>query len=68
MAHRDQQTSDDFESASRQPALPFWREFLSFLRHNKKWWLAPIVIGLSLLGLVAALSSTGLAPFVYTLF
>ena len=43
-------------------------EFWAFLRVRKKWWLAPIVIGLSILALVAALSTTGLAPFIYTLF
>jgi len=68
MKPSDPQAADDFETASRQPPMQFWREFWLFLCHNKKWWLAPIVIGLSLLGVIAALSSTGLAPFIYTLF
>lgn len=43
-------------------------EFIHFIVHNKKWWLIPIVIALLLLGLLAVLSGTGVAPFIYTLF
>lgn len=43
-------------------------EFVSFLRHNKKWWLAPVIIVLLLLGALVVLSGTGIAPFIYTLF
>lgn len=43
-------------------------EFWLFLKQNKKWWLIPILlIVLLLMGLVF-LSSTPVAPFVYTLF
>jgi len=44
------------------------REFLDFLRHNKKWWLLPIILILLLLGLVVMLSGTAIAPFLYPLF
>jgi len=44
------------------------REFWSLLRHNKKWWLAPIILSLVVLGAVIALSSTAVAPLIYTLF
>ena len=43
-------------------------EFFDFLRYNKKWWLAPIIILLILLGLLIALGSTVMAPFIYPLF
>ncbi len=43
-------------------------EFLSFLAHNKKWWLLPIVLFLFLVGILIFLSSTAAAPFIYTLF
>ena len=43
-------------------------EFWGFLRVNKKWWLLPIVVVFLILGLLILLSSTGLAPFIYTLF
>jgi len=44
-------------------------EFWQFLRVRKKWWLAPIVIFLLLLGVLIILTeSTALAPFIYALF
>jgi len=46
-----------------------WRlikEFLQFLKAEKKWWLLPIIIMLILLGLVILFSSSpALAPFMY---
>ena len=45
------------------------REFFEFLRTEKKYWLAPIVIVFVLLGLLIAFSqSSAVAPFIYTLF
>jgi len=43
-------------------------EFVSFLKENKKWWLAPIIIVLLLFGVLIILAGTGAAPFIYTLF
>lgn len=44
-------------------------EFWQFLRIRKKYWLAPIVFVLLLLGLlVVSVSGSPLAPFVYALF
>jgi hypothetical protein len=43
-------------------------EFWTFLAHNKKWWLLPIVIVMLLLGTLIFLSSTAATPFIYTLF
>ena len=43
-------------------------DFWYFLRHNKKWWLTPIVLSLLLLGTLVVLAGTGAAPFIYTLF
>ncbi|MGA2018618.1 MAG: DUF5989 family protein [Opitutaceae bacterium] len=43
-------------------------EFLGFLLHNKKWWLTPIIIMLILVGFLAVLGGSGVAPFIYTLF
>ncbi len=45
------------------------REFWSFLRVRKKFWLAPIVIVLVMLSLLIVLTQgSALAPFVYALF
>ncbi len=45
------------------------KEFWNFLKVRKKWWLAPIVIVLMLLGsLIVLTKSSAVAPFIYTLF
>ena len=45
------------------------REFFEFLRERKKWWIAPILVFMVLLGvLVIFASSSSLAPFIYSLF
>lgn len=45
------------------------REFWDFLKVRKKWWLAPIVFFLVVLGIVlVAAKGSALAPFIYTLF
>ncbi|HTL48582.1 MAG TPA: DUF5989 family protein [Verrucomicrobiae bacterium] len=44
-------------------------EFWQFLKVRKKWWLAPILITLVLLGaLIIFTQSSAVAPFIYTLF
>ncbi len=58
----------DFERAAEGRKTGIVREFVDFLRDNKKWWLAPIFIVLLLIGVLVVLSSTAAAPFIYTLF
>ncbi len=44
-------------------------ELWQFLRIRKKWWLAPIVTFMVLLGTLLILAEgSALAPFIYTLF
>ncbi len=44
-------------------------ELWEFMRNNKKYWLAPIVITLVLVGaLLAFAKGSAVAPFIYTLF
>ena len=44
-------------------------EVLSFLWQRKLWWLIPMVTALLLFGLLLIFSTTsGIAPFIYTLF
>lgn len=57
-----------FQELAEQGSPGFVREFWDFLRHNKKWWLTPIVLVLLLLGVLVLLSGTAAAPFIYTLF
>jgi hypothetical protein len=39
-----------------------------FIKTNKKWWLVPMIVFFLAFALLILLSSTGLAPFIYTLF
>lgn len=49
--------------------LGLFAEFWEFLKVRKKWWLAPIVVVLVLLGgLLVLTQSSAVAPFIYTLF
>ncbi len=44
-------------------------ELLAFLWHRKMFWMFPMVIVLLLFGILIAVgSSSGVGPFVYTLF
>jgi len=44
-------------------------ELRLFMKENKKYWLAPIVITLVLVGALLALAQgSAIAPFIYTLF
>ena len=43
-------------------------DFCYFLWHDKKWWLAPLLLIFLLLALLMLLSTTGAAPFIYSLF
>ncbi len=44
-------------------------ELWQFLKVRKKWWLAPILVFLLLLGaLIVITQSSALAPFIYSIF
>ncbi|MCC6573820.1 MAG: hypothetical protein IT462_08515 [Planctomycetes bacterium] len=58
----------DFLAEAEKPAGNIVSEFIAFMSANKKWWLAPIIIVLLLVGVLIILAGTGAAPFIYTLF
>lgn len=65
----DPRPANDFEkAAAEQTGGSLLGEFLDFLKHNKKWWLLPILTVLLLLGVLILVSGTAAAPFIYTLF
>jgi len=68
MAKDDAQESSEFEELSREQEPSFLREIWTFIKEEKLWWMSPIVIVLLLVGILVALTSTGAAPFIYTLF
>lgn len=45
------------------------KEFILFIKHEKKWWLIPLIAVLLIVGaLIFFASSSPLAPFLYPLF
>jgi hypothetical protein len=65
MSHENQDFSKIADAAKQQSLVS---EFIEFLKTNKKWWLAPILIVMLLMGLLIMLSGSSVAPFIYTLF
>ena len=44
-------------------------ELISFLWHQKMWWMIPVVSVLLFFGLIIVVgNATGVGPFIYTLF
>ena len=64
----EDQKSKDFMEQAGDERTGFIREFYEFLRHNKKWWLIPVVFFVLVLGLLVVLGGSAAAPFIYTLF
>jgi hypothetical protein len=62
-------SGNDFEkAAAAEKGESLVVELWGFLKSNKKWWLTPIIAVLLLVGVFAFLMTTGLAPFIYTMF
>jgi hypothetical protein len=60
--------AEDFARAAEERSKGFVVEFWQFARHNKKWWMTPIIAILLLISCLVLLGSTGAGPFIYTLF
>jgi hypothetical protein len=42
---------------------------VAFLKHNKRWWMVPVIILMLLLGvLLMVTQGSPLAPLIYTIF
>ncbi len=49
--------------------LDFLQDLWGFMRERKKFWLAPIILVMVLLGvLIVVAQGSAVAPFIYTLF
>jgi sugar phosphate permease len=66
MANPDKR--NEFEQEGEEKPLTLVQEFVQFIVENKMWWLIPILLSFGLIGLLVVLSSSGAAPFIYTLF
>jgi hypothetical protein len=49
--------------------LDLFKDLVAFMKVRKKYWLAPIIIVLVLIGaLIVLTQGSAVAPFIYTLF
>jgi hypothetical protein len=64
----DAPKSEFEKAATGQTDRGLLAEYWAFLRHNRAWWLAPILILLLLFAAFIVLAQTAAAPFIYTLF
>ncbi len=60
--------TSEFEQLGDDQQMSLVAEFWLFIKEEKKWWLTPIILVLLGVGALVALTSTGAAPFIYTLF
>lgn len=60
--------SNEFEKLNNEKPISLVAEFVIFIKENKAWWMIPILVVFGLIGVLVLLSSTGAAPFIYTLF
>ena len=67
MSAHDKQHGD-FAAQAGEKRVGLATELVAFLKDNKKWWLAPIIVFVLVLGLLVLLGGTAAAPFIYTLF
>ncbi len=58
----------EIEQLVQSKRVSLLREVADYLSEHKKWWLAPIIISVLLLGLLIVLGGTAAGPFIYTLF
>ncbi|MFH1730104.1 MAG: DUF5989 family protein [Planctomycetota bacterium] len=58
--------ANEFEQEAQGRRMSIIGEFWEFLKHNKKWWLLPILIVLLLMGILVLLSATGIGWAMYT--
>jgi len=54
--------ADAFEQADQSRQASLLGEFVSFLKHNKKYWLVPLLLALLGLGVLILLGGTAAAP------
>ena len=59
---------NEFERGAEAGRTGLIAEFWEFLKHNKKWWLLPILVVMLVIGALVMLGSSAAAPLIYTLF
>lgn len=60
--------NENFEELAQEAQPGIAREFVDFLKYNKKWWLLPIVLVVAIVAGLALFTNSAAAPFIYTMF
>jgi len=68
MLNNSKTEQNEFEKLGEEKQPSLVGEFILFIWDNKAWWMIPILLVFGLMGVLMILSSTGAAPFIYTLF
>lgn len=68
MSVKEPDKEKSFAELADEAPQGFLKEVWHLLVSDRRWWLAPIVIAMLILGALVMLSGTGVAPFIYTLF
>ena len=68
VSREESQQARAFEQAGKARRATLVGECWAFLKQNKKWWLAPIVVTLLVIGLVVATGGVTALQFLYPLF
>ncbi len=71
MATKKHDTPTQAEEFARQGTMrrtSFASDLIFFLKNNKKWWMLPLIGLLLMFGVLMFLATTGIAPYLYTLF
>ena len=63
----ESKATSDFAAQADQETPGLARELWDFMKHNKKWWLGPIVLTLLLVSVLLVAGGSA-APFIYALF
>jgi hypothetical protein len=62
------QRTSEFARQGEMKRGSFVGEFFHMVRTKRKWWILPLVLILVAFGVMMVLSSSGVAPFIYTVF
>ena len=68
MSNKGKSQVVELESYANQKRAGLVSEWWSFLKHNKKWWLLPLLTILIAFGMLIVLGGTAAGPFIYSLF
>lgn len=68
MAANDDKNGPKFAQQGGAKRASFVGEYIALIKASRKWWLLPLLVFIGVFALLVVLSSTGAAPFLYTLF